>query len=215
MKLNKKITALLLSAVMAVMMVPMCMAAEGDSITTRVVNALNQRSSAELYEEVTTTTPDGASQTMTMARSGGNAYIKMELANVGELVYILKDGEGYLLDTTAKLAVKSTAPKITVSDESAQESAETVQGVETRLNVNGQEYDALSYTVTSEDGQTATISYCVDGDTLKYTVTDAPEGRTITEFKVITTSVDQNLFNVPADYQVLTEEEAAALTQNK
>lgn len=211
MKLNKKITALLLSAVMAVMMVPLCMAAEGDSITTRVINAMNMRTGTELYEEVATTTPDGATQVMTMARSGSNAYIKMTIPEGGDLVYILKDGQGYLLDVGSKLAIQSAAPTLnTEAVQTSAEPAQTVEGVENRVNVNGQDYDALSYTVTNDNGQTTTLSYCVEGDTLKYTVTDTPEGRTVTEFRVITTSVDPSLFNVPADYQVMTEAEWSA-----
>lgn len=211
MKLNKKLVSLLVAAVMAVMLMPVCMAAEGDSITTRVTNALNVRASADLYEEVATTTPDGNTQTMTMARSGGNAYIKMTLPDVGDLVYVLKDGQGYLLDAGSKVAIQGAAPTVKLETvEASGESGQTIPGVETRLNVNGQDYDALSYTAAREDGQNVTLSYCVEGDTLKYTVTDTPEGRTVTEFRVITTNVDQNLFNVPADYQVMTEAEWTA-----
>ena len=214
MKLNKKIVSLLLAAVLAVVLMPVCMAAPGDSITTRVENAMNARTSANLYEEIATTTPDGTTQTMVVARSGGNAYIKMSLPDVGELVYILKDGQGYLLDDSAKIAVQSEAPKVTLEKTESAE-APAAAGVETRLNVNGQDYDALSFTSADDNGQPVTVYYCVDGDTLKYTVTDNAQGRTIVEFRVITANVDQNLFNVPAGYQIMTEDQLAAATAEK
>ena len=66
------------------------------------------------------------------------------------------------------------------------------------------------HTVTGDDGQTSTVSYCLVGDDLKYVVTDAADGRTIVEYRVTSTSVDQNLFNIPADYQIMTQEELAA-----
>lgn len=215
MKLYQKITSLLAVAALAIVMLPVCMAAPGDSITTRVTNAESVRGSANLYEEMVVTSSDGTTQTMIMSRSGGNVYIKMTLPEAGTLVYLRKDGEGYLLDEDAKIAVKGgAAPTVTV-EESGSGASAAVQGVETRVNVNGQDYDALSFTYTAEDGQTSTVYHCVDGDTLKYNVTDSPDGRTIVEFRNITTNVDQNLFNIPADYQVMTEEEWNAMTANK
>ena len=63
-------------------------------------------------------------------------------------------------------------------------------------------------------GKRATVSYCLVGDDLKYVVTDAAEGRTIVEYRVTSTSVDQNLFNIPADYQILTQAEFEAAQAN-
>ena len=84
----------------------------------------------------------------------------------------------------------------------------------TTVNVNGQDCEALSYTATDANGQTATVSYCLVGDDLKYVVTDAAEGRTIVEYRVTSTTVDQNLFNIPADYQILTQAEFEAAQAN-
>lgn len=213
MKLYKKIASLLAVAALAAVMMPVCMAAPGDSIVTRLNNAFALRASTELYEEVVTTSPDGTTQTMTAARSNGNAYIKMDMGEAGQLVYILKDGQGYLVDDASKMAVKGEVPAVTVTEETASETeteAQSVPYTETTMNVNGQDCEALSYTVTEDDGQTTTVSYCLVGDDLKYVVTDAAEGRTIVEYRVTSTSVDQNLFNIPADYQILTQEELAA-----
>lgn len=216
MKLYRKIASLLAAAALVVVMLPVCMAAPGDSITTRVTNAFSVRGSADLYEEIVVTNPDGSSQTTIMSRSGGNVYMKMEIPEAGALVYVRKDGEGYLLDDEAKIAIKGSAsPEITLNESTAEDASEVIQPVETRVNVNGQEYDALAYTYTSDDGQTATRYYCVDGDTIKCTVTDAPDGRTIVEFRNVTTSVNPDLFNIPADYQVMTEEEWEAQAANK
>ena len=55
------------------------------------------------------------------------------------------------------------------------------------MNVNGQDCEALSYTLTGDDSQTSTVSYCLVGDDLKYVVTDAAEGRTIVEYRVTST----------------------------
>ena len=105
MKLYKKIASLLAVAALAAVLMPVCMAAPGDSIETRLNNAFALRASTEFYEEVVTTSPDGTTQTMTAARSNGNAYIKMDMGEAGQLVYILKDGQGYLVDAASKLAV--------------------------------------------------------------------------------------------------------------
>ena len=43
----------------------------------------------------------------------------------------------------------------------------------------------------------------------QHKVIDA-EGRTIVEYRVTSTTVDQNLFNIPADYQILTQAEFEA-----
>ena len=72
----------------------------------------------------------------------------------------------------------------------------------------------ITGTVTDANGQTATVSYCLVGDDLKYVVTDAAEGRTIVEYRVTSTTVDQNLFNIPADYQILTQAEFEAAQAN-
>ena len=181
MKLYQKLISLLVAAVMAAVLMPVCMAAPGDSVETRVNNALAQRTGAELYQEIVTTAPDGTTQTMIAARSNGNAYIKMDM------------GE----------AVSADKGK-------AQEIPCTV----TTVNVNGQDCEALSYTVTDANGQTATVSYCLVGDDLRYVVTDAAEGRTIVEYRVTSTTVDQNLFNIPADYQILTQAEFEAAQAN-
>ena len=210
MKLYKKIASLLAMAALAVVLMPVCMAAPGDSIETRLNNAFALRASTEFYEEVVTTSPDGTTQTMTAARSNGNAYIKMDMGETGQLVYILKDGQGYLVDAASKLAVRGEVPTVTVSEEAASGEAQAIPCTETTMNVNGQDCEALSYTVTGDDGQTSTVSYCLVGDDLKYVVTDAAEGRTIVEYRVTSTSVDQNLFNIPADYQIMTQEELAA-----
>lgn len=212
MKLYQKLTSLLAAAVMAAVLMPVCMAAPGDSIETRINNAFAQRSGTELYQEIVTTAPDGTTQTMIAARSNGNAYIKMDVGDAGSLVYILKDGQGYLVDEASKMAVKGEVPAVTVSEETTVTEGEeqNIPFTETTLNVNGQDCEALSYTLASDDGQTATVSYCLIGDDLKYVVTDSAEGRNIVEYRVTSTTVDQNLFNIPADYQILTQEELAA-----
>ena len=207
MKLYQKLTSLLVAAVMAAVLMPVCMAAPGDSVETRINNALAQRTGAELYQEIVTTAPDGTTQTMIAARSNGNAYIKMDMGDAGSLVYILKDGQGYLVDDASKMAVKGEVP---ADKGEAQEIPCTV----TTVNVNGQDCEALSYTATDANGQTATVSYCLVGDDLKYVVTDAAEGRTIVEYRVTSTTVDQNLFNIPADYQILTQAEFEAAQAN-
>ena len=71
--------------------------APGDSVETRINNALAQRTGAELYQEIVTTAPDGTAQTMIAARSNGNATLRWTLGDAGSLVYILKDGQGYLV----------------------------------------------------------------------------------------------------------------------
>mgnify|MGYP007102617870 CR=1 FL=1 len=45
------------AAVMAAVLMPVCMAAPGDSVETRINNALAQRTGAELYQEIVTTAP--------------------------------------------------------------------------------------------------------------------------------------------------------------
>lgn len=211
MKLYQKITSLLVAAAMAAVLMPVCMAAPGDSIETRINNAFALRASDNLYEEIVTTSPDGTTQTMTAARSNGSAYIKMDMGEAGQLVYIMKDGQGYLVDEDSKMAVKGEVPALTAGESTdSSEEAQSIPYTETTVNVNGQDCEALSYTATSDDGQTATVSYCLVGDDLKYVVTDSAEGRTIVEYRVVTTDVDQNLFNIPADYQILTQEELAA-----
>ena len=181
MKLYKKIASLLAVAALAAVLMPVCMAAPGDSIETRLNHAF---ASTEFYEEVVTTSPDGTTQTMTAARSNGNAYIKMDMGEAGQLVYILKDGQGYLVDAASKLAVKGEVPTVTVSEEAVSGEAQAIPCTETTMNVNGQDCE--------------------------YVVTDAAEGRTIVEYRVTSTSVDQNLFIIPADYQIMTQEELAA-----
>ena len=55
MKLYKKIASLLAVAALAAVLMPVCMAAPGDSVETRINNALAQRTGAELYQEIVTT----------------------------------------------------------------------------------------------------------------------------------------------------------------
>ena len=189
MKLYQKLISLLVAAVMAAVLMPVCMAAPGDSVETRINNALAQRT---------------------------GAYIKMDMGDAGSLVYILKDGQGYLVDDASKMAVKGEVPTVSISEEVSADKGEAqeIPCTVTTVNVNGQDCEALSYTVTDANGQTATVSYCLVGDDLKYVVTDAAEGRTIVEYRVTSTTVDQNLFNIPADYQILTQAEFEAAQAN-
>lgn len=116
---------------------PVCMLLPADSIETRLNHAFALRASTEFYEEVVTTSPDGTTQTMTAARSNGNAYIKMDMGEAGQLVYILKDGQGYLVDAASKLAVKGEVPTVTVSEEAVLREAQAIPCTETTMNVNG------------------------------------------------------------------------------
>ena len=118
-------------------------------------------------------------------------------------------GEQTLVDG---MAVKGEVPTVSVSEAVSADKGEAqeIPCTVTTVNVNGQDCEALSYTVTDANGQTATVSYCLVGDDLKYVVTDAAEGRTIVEYRVTSTTVDQNLFNIPADYQILTQAEFEA-----
>lgn len=160
MKLYQKLISLLVAAVMAAVLMPVCMAAPGDSVETRINNALAQRTGAELYQEIVTTAPDGTAQTMIAARSNGNAYIKMDMGDAGSLVYILKDGQGYLVDDASRMAVKGEVPTVSASEAISADKGEAqeIPCTVTTVNVNGQDCEALSYTVTDADGQTATVS---------------------------------------------------------
>ena len=51
MKLYKKIASLLAVAALAAVLMPVCMAAPGDSIETRLNHAFALRASTEFYEE--------------------------------------------------------------------------------------------------------------------------------------------------------------------
>ena len=150
--------------------------------------------------EIVTTAPDGTAQTIIAARSNGNAYIKMDMGDAGSLVYILKDGQGYLVDDASKMAVKGEVPTVSASEAVSADKGEAqeIPCTVTTVNVNGQDC----------------VSYCLVGDDLKYVVTDAAEGRTIVEYRVTSTTVDQNLFNIPADYQILTQAEFEAAQAN-
>ena len=147
MKLYQKLTSLLVAAVMAAVLMPVCMAAPGDSVETRINNALAQRTGAELYQEIVTTAPDGTAQTMIAARSNGNAYIKMDMGDAGSLVYILKDGQGYLVDDASRMAVKGEVPTVSASEAVSADKGEAqeIPCTVTTVNVNGQDCEALSY----------------------------------------------------------------------
>ena len=146
MKLYQKLTSLLVAAVMAAVLMPVCMAAPGDSIETRLNNAFALRASTEFYEEVVTTSPDGTTQTMTAARSNGNAYIKMDMGEAGQLVYILKDGQGYLVDAASKLAVSE---HISVRSET-----KTLTRLSTDADAMSDAIDALQAAVDTAEAMT-------------------------------------------------------------
>ena len=59
MKLYQKLTSLLVAAVMAAVLMPVCMASPATPWRPRINNALAQRTGAELYQEIVTTAPDG------------------------------------------------------------------------------------------------------------------------------------------------------------
>ena len=150
MKLYQKLTSLLVAAVMAAVLMPVCMAAPGDSVETRINNALAQRTGAELYQEIVTTAPDGTTQTMIAARSNGNAYIKMDMGDAGSLVYILKDGQGYLVDDASKMAVKGEVPTVSISEEVSADKGEAqeIPCTVTTVNVNAVSYTHLTLPTT-------------------------------------------------------------------
>lgn len=216
MKLYQKLTSLLVAAVMAAVLMPVCMAAPGDSVETRINNALAQRTrrravSGDRHHCPRWHHPDHDRSPQQRQRLHQDGY-----GDAGSLVYILKDGQGYLVDDASKMAVKGEVPTVSISEAVSADKGEAqeIPCTVTTVNVNGQDCEALSYTVTDANGQTATVSYCLVGDDLKYVVTDAAEGRTIVEYRVTSTTVDQNLFNIPADYQILTQAEFEAAQAN-
>ena len=87
MKLYQKLTSLLVAAVMAAVLMPVCMAAPGDSVETRINNALAQRTGAELYQKSIHRCTDGTTQTMIATRVAAT-YIKMDMGDADSLVYI-------------------------------------------------------------------------------------------------------------------------------
>ena len=73
------------------------------------------------------------------------------------------------------MAVKGEVPTVSAIEAVSADKGEAqeIPCTVTTVNVNGQDCEALSYTVTDANGQTATVSYCLVGDDLKYVVTDA------------------------------------------
>ena len=63
----------------------------------------------------------------------------MDMGDAGSLVYILKDGQGYLVDDASRMAVKGEVPTVSVSEAVSADKgkAQEIPCTVTTVNVNG------------------------------------------------------------------------------
>lgn len=210
MKFCKKLCAYLLTAALAVttLAAGVCAAEVPESLkpwlNSKTGKAMAQMAGEKAYIEMSV-----GGETVTTARSGGKSYTCIQLPDDGgKYVTIVRDGYTYEILSMPSLVLKSqneTAPlDVGLGEVKDVVEAEGVSYTITpaQQKVGDKVYDAEILTLTQGEVSSA-ITYCFEGDTLRYVVTKDSEGaESITEYKKISTDVDESLFELPAGVPV-------------
>lgn len=219
MKFCKKLGAFLLTAALAVTTLAAgASAAEVPEnmqawVNSKTGKALQQMAGDKLYVEMSV-----GGETVTTARSDGKSYTCIQMPeDGGKYVTIARDGYTYEILDSLPFVLKSenetAAVDASLGDVQDVVAEETVSYniTPTQQKVGETVYDAEILTLTQGE-VSSDVTYCFEGNTLKYIVTKDDEGgENIVEYKMISNEVDESLFELPAGVPVYTQTADGAL----
>lgn len=162
---------------------------------------------------------DGVDGKLDMVRSNGKMYLKASaLDGTEKLTILVKDGSAYQLDHSRKLAIRlgdeSAAYKaIGLNELAVEKSLSTGKATgftSTKKTVHGKSYDAEVFDMTL-DGKPVEMTYCYDGDVLRYLITNVNGKQASMEYVSVSDKVDESLLTIPKDYTICTKGEDGKL----
>ena len=156
---------------------------------------------------------DGVNGVIDLVRSNGRMYMKAAKPDgTVVLTVLVRDGKAYQLDSARRLAIclgdESAAYKaIGLNENIIEHSLSTGKAkgyTATKKTIHDKTYDAEVFDM-QVDGKALEMTYCYEGDTLRYLVTQSGGKSTTTEYCAVSDKVDESLLDIPAGYTVCTK----------
>lgn len=155
---------------------------------------------------------DGVNSLVKMVRSNGKMYLQACTTDGTPVQTILvRDGSAYELDASRKLAIRlgdesAAYSAIGLNEQALEKSISTGKATgytATKKTLHGKTYDAEVFQMTL-DGKPVEMTYCYEGDTLRYLITKVSSKQAALEYKNVTDKVDESLLQIPAGYTICT-----------
>lgn len=169
-------------------------------LSTKTGKFYSQFLDGEIYMEYESEL-DGAWESITMAMKDGKIYLNTEMQGE-EVSFILKSGESYIIQHSAKIAMKMDVETDSFGfDEAIIREKDVNMG-----NIKKGTYEIDGKTYETEyweevDGTSEII--CFEGDTPVYIINNAGESsETIVKIIKMTNKVDDKLFEIPEGYTI-------------
>jgi len=153
---------------------------------------------------------DGMDGIVDLVRSNGKMYMKAtKLDGTEVMTLLIRDGSAYQLDSAKKVAVR-------IGDESAAYGAlgltentitrslstgKATGYTSTKKTINGKTYDAEVFDMML-DGKPVEMTYCYEGGTLRYLITQVNGKKASMEYRMVSDKVDESLLRIPKGYTI-------------
>ena len=145
---------------------------------------------------------EGQKMNMISATNGTKTYSETKLNGVSSGVSIMENGVMYTIDHSSKMIIKLTTnipDTNTVATSIIEESDVDMNNLKTGTReVEGKTYDTEEMVI--ED---TSVVMCFDGNDLKYIISSFGGEDYVMKILEVSDKVDDKLFEIPSDYQVL------------
>ena len=145
---------------------------------------------------------EGQKMNMISATNGTKTYSETKLNGVSSGVSIMENGVMYTIDHSSKMIIKMTTnipDTNTVATSIIEESDVDMNNLKTGTReVEGKTYDTEEMVI--ED---TSVVMCFDGNDLKYIISSFGGEDYVMKILEVSDKVDDKLFEIPSDYQVL------------
>ena len=160
----------------------------------------SQFADGKMYMEYETEI-EGQQMTLISATNGDKIYSESRMGDVTAGVSIIDGDVMYTIDHNSKMVVKMPlqADAQTIATNIMEESDVNMDEMKSgKRTIDGKEYDTEEWHM--EDG--ASIM-CFDGDQLAYIIGEADGTEAIMKIVKVSKDVDESLFEIPDDYQMM------------
>lgn len=168
-------------------------------LSTKTGKFYSQFTTGKMYMEYETEY-EGVASTVKTASSGNRTY--SETTSGGITSVSITDGEYmYVIDSANKMIIKMAINASTqemVKTMITEDDVDPTSIVSGSRDIDGKTYDTEE--ITFEDGKTI---LCFDGDDLAYMVGEYSGVEVVMKILAFSDSVDEKLFEIPTDYQVI------------
>ena len=184
--------------------------------STRTASVIAQLEKDQYTAEIKV---DGIDGIVDLVRSNGKMYMKaIKPDGTVVLTLLIRDGSTYQLDSARKLAIRlgdeeAAYKAIGLSENVIEKSLSTGKAegyTATKKTIGNKTYDAEVFDMKM-DGKSLEMTYCYEGDTLRYLITQSGGKSTTMEYRSVSDKVDESQLSIPAGYTVCTKGEDGKL----